>query len=721
MQFYKRIPIYIAALVALINPTQSMAVGPPPPGGTPAPVLTGIILSGPTVVDEQTTVQYTCVGKYSDSTTAPIDAIWEVTTADASISSTGLLSVGAIASDQAAMITVSFGGYSKTLDVIIQSVAPVLTGITISGPATVDEGTSARYTCIGKYSDSTSEPIHALWEVTTTDASINSDGLLSVGAITSDQDVIITASVDGYSETLDVVIKAVAPVLTGITIFGPTTVDEETSAQYACTANYSDGAALSVVPSWTVLSSSAGIDTAGKLSVGSISSDKIISVEASYEGKIARYEVTLVNAPVVLESLTILGAVSMDENTSMQLNCVAQYSDGSAPSVNPSWSVDSPYAQIAQNGWLSAGDVTADVGVTVSASLDGVTGSHNLLIKYVAPVLERIEVMGPSSVAEGESANYTCIAYYDDDSSKAVDPVWSETSSYADVNSSGTLSTYDVPADQSLTLTATYEGKSDSVGVQITYDVPDLLSLLIEGAAIVEEGASTRYSCTASYSDGSSFEVDPVWTVTSDLALISTNGTLSVSEVITDKLVHVSASYGGFNASIEVLLKDIPLPVLLESLSISGVTEVMENSSVALTCQASYSDGSIQTVTPVWSVDSTLASVSADGVFEAGNIESNVVVEVMASFGDLDARHTISVAMISTQIIYPLSGFEGKTVIAEIFDYESGDWSSYGPSDDPEELVLEDLDANKWYWISVSESNTTSGAWNEVQANWFHM
>ena len=187
MKFYKRIPIYIATLLALINPLESIAAGPPPPGGPPAPILTGIILSGPAVVDEQTTTQYTCTGKYSDSTTATIDATWEITTANASIDSGGLLSVGNISSDLDVIITASVGGYSQTWDVVLKSVAPVLTGITILGPSTVDEATSAQYACSASYSDGTTLSVVPSWTVLSSSAGIDTAGKLTAEAVDSDE------------------------------------------------------------------------------------------------------------------------------------------------------------------------------------------------------------------------------------------------------------------------------------------------------------------------------------------------------------------------------------------------------------------------------------------------------------------------------------------------------------------------------------------------------
>ncbi|MEI6892437.1 MAG: hypothetical protein V5783_09725 [Pontiella sp.] len=115
------------------------------------------------------------------------------------------------------------------------------------------------------------------------------------------------------------------------------------------------------------------------------------------------------------------------------------------------------------------------------------------------------------------------------------------------------------------------------------------------------------------------------------------------------------------------------------------------------------------------------ACPDADGVLQVGNVESDILVEVTASYGGLDAEHPISVAMISTQMIYPLSGFEGKVVVAKVYDPETGDYRSDGPREAPDELVLEDLGTNQWYWITISESNTMSGAWNKAHVSWLHL
>ncbi|MDF7806269.1 hypothetical protein P4E94_02395 [Pontiellaceae bacterium B12219] len=593
--------------------------------------------------------------------------------------------------------------------------------IEISGPTLVDEGATATFVCSATYSDGNKEDVVPVWSEDSSSSSISANGVLSAGDILADESVSITATFGGKTATVGVLIRYIAPTLDHLVISGPSAVNEGASGIYSCVAHFSDGANVPVTPVWSASSTSVMIDGNGTLEVLSIDNDQMIDVVAAYGGQTQSYSVALTDVPLVLEDITIQGAVSMDENSTIQLNCIALYSDGSQPLIEPVWAENSAFAQISQDGRLSAGDVTANQAVTVSASFGGVSDTHSVLINYVAPNIERIEISGPLSLDEGSSAAYSCSAYYDDGTSKSVTPSWSEDSEYATVSSSGVLMASDVQSDQVLTLSATFDGKSDSMQVAIVYDAPTVVSLIIDGAMIVEEHNETRYVCMALFSDGTSERVVPVWSISEEWAQIDSDGVLRVGEVNRDESVTLSASFGGSTDTYNVLLKDVPPAAVLESLSVSGLSEVMERESTVLVCTAHYSDGSSFAVTPVWSDNSKVATVSSAGEFSAGNFDSDSVVEVTASFGGMTATHQITVRMIGTEIIYPLSGFDGSAVKAELYDYETAEWRTYGPVDSPSELVLDDMSTNQWYWVSVLESNTTSNVWVEVQGNWLNL
>ncbi|WP_136080418.1 hypothetical protein [Pontiella desulfatans] len=585
----------------------------------------------------------------------------------------------------------------------------------------MDENSSEQMLCTASYSDGTSVQVSPVWSEDSSEAAIDGSGMLSVGDVTGDQVVNVYADFGGKSKSLSITIVDTTPVLDSLEISGPTVVAEGTSEQFSCTAIYSDGSVLAITPAWSVSPGIASIDSAGLLIAGDVVSDQEVTVSASFGGKTVLLKVLIKYVPPVLSGLTIQGAVSMNEETSVQLNCVGHYSDGSTALVVAEWSENSSYATIDGSGVLSAGNVSSDQNVMVGASFGGYADTHSVVIKYVAPTLIGITVSGPSIVAENSSGQYGCVATYSDGTTQAVVPDWSENSSHASINSSGTLTAGDVSSDQSLTVSATYQGKSDSMPVTIKYEAPTLQSISISGSTSVDEGESTQYTCIASYSDGTSESVVATWFMDSEFAQISTSGMLVAGAVAKDETVIVSATYSGKADTFDVTVKYVPPPVVLAGLAISGPTELNELESISLTCQATYSDGSTETVTPVWSEDSAKASVSASGVLTAGNIESDATVNVVATFGGLQASHAVSVWWVGDQVVYPLTGLAGKAVRAELYDHATGDWYDLGPFDSPEELVIENVNPDQWYWISISESNTTSDSWDEVQANWLHM
>ena len=75
----------MAALAMGLALSSAYSAAPPPPDGPPAPIMTGIAVSGPAVVDEGTTAQFVCTASYSDGTSGMLSAVWNVDSAAATI------------------------------------------------------------------------------------------------------------------------------------------------------------------------------------------------------------------------------------------------------------------------------------------------------------------------------------------------------------------------------------------------------------------------------------------------------------------------------------------------------------------------------------------------------------------------------------------------------------------------------------------------------------
>jgi hypothetical protein len=90
--------------------------------------------------------------------------------------------------------------------------------------------------------------------------------------------------------------------LTGLTISGPVSVDQYTSATYTATASWSDGSTGTITPIWSEDSAYATISDAGVLSILPVPSDQTITISASYtSGTDTRTDTLVVTATDIPE------------------------------------------------------------------------------------------------------------------------------------------------------------------------------------------------------------------------------------------------------------------------------------------------------------------------------------------------------------------------------------------------------------------------------------
>jgi Divergent InlB B-repeat domain/Fibronectin type III domain len=77
--------------------------------------------------------------------------------------------------------------------------APTLSSVTVTGPTQLAANSSAQFTCIARYSDATTATVtdSATWSVTSGSASIDAKGYLTIGAVQANEQVAVTASLDG--------------------------------------------------------------------------------------------------------------------------------------------------------------------------------------------------------------------------------------------------------------------------------------------------------------------------------------------------------------------------------------------------------------------------------------------------------------------------------------------------------------------------------------------
>ena len=180
-----------------------LATPPPPP---PTATLISIAVSGPSSVNEGGTGTYTATGTWDNGTTAAISPTWSENSTYATITSGGVLTASAVTSNQPVTVTATYGGRTGTRSVTIVNATAVLTGVTVSGPSTVNEGGTGTYTATGTWDNGTTAAISPTWSVNSSYATISAGGVLTASAVTSNQPVTVTATYGGRTGTKSVTI-----------------------------------------------------------------------------------------------------------------------------------------------------------------------------------------------------------------------------------------------------------------------------------------------------------------------------------------------------------------------------------------------------------------------------------------------------------------------------------------------------------------------------------
>jgi hypothetical protein len=171
-----------------------------------------------------------------------------------------------------------------------------------------------------------------------------------------------------------------------------------------------------------------------------------------------------------LYTLTNTGGTSINWTASKTQSWVTLSSSGGALAAGGTATVTVTINSGANS--LAAGSYSDTVTLTNSTNGAGNTTRAVGLTVNAAATVSSIAVSGPSSVNEGGTGTYTATATWSDGTNTSVTPAWSVSpTTYASISSGGVLTTLAVTANQAVTVTATYGGRTGTRTVTIV-DVP---------------------------------------------------------------------------------------------------------------------------------------------------------------------------------------------------------------------------------------------------------
>ncbi len=527
-----------------------------------------------------------------------------------------------------------------------------LTALAVSGPALIAENGSGQFTATAQFSDGSAQNVtgSTTWGENSGATTISSSGLLSASSVGGDTAVTVSASytAGGITRTANAGVTVVNSASCGIDVqerivngnFANNANNWTLTGSFQADARF---AACASCPGYSYLANADG--TGGNNLSGTLSQSITIPANATsatlgYNYRITSSDSTVTAFDFLSLNLVLPGGTLVGLDQRSNLHASGSYAFRS-------------FDIIAYKGQTITVRFTAttDFGGPTTFRVDDVS----VIVSVPNPVVPVLfGVGGPTSVAEGSTAQYNAIVVNCDGSIQSVSPSWSENSSATTISGSALLTVGNVGSDTPVTITATYGGfPALNYPITIVNSTSSFSYLAISGPSSINENSSGQFTATAIFSDGSSQSVSPSWSENSSATSISGSGQLTAGGVVSDTIMTVSASHtiGGVtrNANQDVLIVNVPTPPTLSSLSISGPSSVSENSTAQYAATASFSDGSTQGVNPTWGEDSSATSISIFGLLSAGEVAGDTPMTVSASysFGGVTRSASLSVTVVN--------------------------------------------------------------------------
>jgi trimeric autotransporter adhesin len=333
---------------------------------------------------------FTATGVFDDSSTQDISmsSIWTST-------NTGVATVGSTSGTYGSATGVSsgiatinagfsFAGASATGSAQLNVSTATLTSIALTpSSGLVAPGSALQFIATGTFSDGTKQSMGSSVTWSSPDPNVATVGAAGAALGQSPGVVTITASLGSISGTANLVVESAA--LSSIQVTpAMANVPATIQAQFKATGTFANGDTQDLTSAVTWTSSSSSIATisnaAGSIGVAAGLQPGSVTISAVFNGQVGTAALTVTNAALTTIAVTPPNAV-ISVGGAQSLTAKGTFSDGSVITITNqvSWSSTNPsVATINSSG--SASGIAAGTS-TVSASLNGVSGTAILTVQ----------------------------------------------------------------------------------------------------------------------------------------------------------------------------------------------------------------------------------------------------------------------------------------------------------------------------------------------------
>ncbi len=593
-----------------------------------AAILTSIAVTpvNPSIANG-THEQFTATGTYSDNTTQNLtgSVLWGTSNpAAATVSNTAGQNGLALADGAGATtITATLGSISGSSQ--LATTAATLVSIAVTPSAnTLANGTMRQFTATGTYSDGTTQNLTAdvAWTASTPAVAgiSNTSGSNGLATATAQGSTNITATQGSVVGSAPLTVTAAT--LVSIAVTPPSgSIADGTQQQFTATGTYTDGSTQNLSSQVTWTSSSTAVasisNVSGSNGLATSASQGSTTVSATLGSVSGSAPLTVTPATLVSIAITPTSSTLPNGDT-RQFTATGTYTDGTTQNLTSmvTWSSGTPSVAAISNASGSNGlaTATAQGSTTLSATLNGVSGSTPLTVSAAALVSLAITPPNPS-IAKGTSEQFTATGTYSDNSTQNLTTSVSWTSSSSSTapisNASGSNGLASGSAVGSTTIGASLNGVSTSTGLSVT--PATLVSIGVTPTQpSIPNGTTQQFTATGTYTDNTTQNLTSAvsWSssATSIASVSNASGSNGVATAAAQGSTTITALLGTVSGSTPLTVT----PATLVSIGVTPSTSTLPNGDTEqYTATGTYTDGTTQNLTSMVTWSSSAGTVAA--------------------------------------------------------------------------------------------------------------
>ncbi len=444
------------------------------------------------------------------------------------------------------------GPFSDAGHIFIVEPAPTPTlssiAVTPANPS-VPKGESQRFDAVGTFSDGSTQDLtsQVTWASATTSVATisNASGSQGLATAVGTGTSAISATLDGITGSTVMTVTAAALESIAVTPANPS-VAKGLTQQFTATGTYSDQSTQDLTSQVTWASATTSVATITTAGLATAVGTGTSTISATLSGINGSTVMTVTAA--ALRSIAVTPTnTTLPTGETEQFTATGTFTDNSTEDLTRqvSWtSSDTTWATISSTGLATA---VSPGAVTISASLDGITGSTGLTV--TAAALESIAVTPANpSIAKGLTQQFTATGTYSDNSTQNITSqvTWaSATTSVATITAAGLAS---AAGTGTSTISATLGSLTGSTVLTVTPAA--LVSIAVTPAnPSIAQGQTQQFTATGTYTDSSAQDLtgQVTWvSATTSVATITAAGLATAAGTGTSR---ISATLGSITGS----------------------------------------------------------------------------------------------------------------------------------------------------------------------------